>query len=171
MPTTQDPISTERLRFTIGRFDHYYETVNSKGSFFLGINTAIMGGLFLLLFDNGVSKLPTSFWTNALLGVAFLTSAGSILYTLLAIVPYTKRGSRTNLFFGNIASRSEEEFVRSVKEETAGEHLGDLAGQAHTLAKGLHAKFWKLRIAGILLGICFSALLVLGVIILSNTNT
>ena len=38
-------IKYEHAKFVIERFDHYYDTVNSKGSFYIGLNTFILGGL------------------------------------------------------------------------------------------------------------------------------
>ena len=38
-------MTKEELQFIINRYDHYYDSVNNKGQFYLGFNTFLIGGL------------------------------------------------------------------------------------------------------------------------------
>ena len=37
----------DRLKYTINRFDHYFDSVNNKSAVYIAINTFITGGIIV----------------------------------------------------------------------------------------------------------------------------
>ncbi|SHG77341.1 hypothetical protein SAMN04488109_1773 [Chryseolinea serpens] len=92
----------------------------------------------------------------------------NILFTVWTSIPYLKKGGDSLLYFGNIATMDIKQFDIKSSNETEDGGLADLRGQVHVLARGLHAKFRFLKIAGILLLI--QAVFFLPLVILIVTN-
>src|SRR6185312_14862991 len=96
----------EHAKFIIGRFDQYLNIVNSKGSFYIGVNSFLLGAVF-----TGVTTAythmshPAYLWW--VLGAFAVCSLTSIICTITAINPYLKSGNRSSadrsmLFFGSV---------------------------------------------------------------------
>src|SRR5690242_19870751 len=83
----------DQSRFLIDRFDHYNDSINNKGAFYLSINTFILGGLCV-----GYSSYCAAIKGSGLLYPWIMIAAGtllvlclaSILCTIIAITPYLK---------------------------------------------------------------------------------
>jgi hypothetical protein len=143
----------EHARFLIERFDHYYDTVNNKGAFYIGLNTFILSGLcigYLTVIDK--INAGYAFW--ALLIGMFSSCIGSMVYTLKAVMPYLKDNhvnddQRSLIFFGGIAKHEANFFLEKFTKSTDEKILEDMIRQVHTLAKGLNTKFQNLKIASI----------------------
>lgn len=139
----------DHLKFCIERSDHYYDTINNKGAFFLGLNTFILGGI-IAVYSSSLHFLKDLLLTNICLNVIVLFGIVSIGYTLLSIIPYLKSNSTSIFFFGEIANRSANDFLKILDQN--GSDLKDTyAQQAVELSKGLDYKFNKQKIAGILI--------------------
>lgn len=141
----------EHTKFIIERFDHYYDTVNSKGSFYIGINTFILGGIcagYITLYDK--MHAPISLWLWVFLFLLFVFCISSTLCTIRAITPYSKDNhSGINkpslMYFGGIAKHELCYFKEKFNEQDDQATLNDVIQQAHSLAKGLEKKFKYLK--------------------------
>ncbi|MCK6639425.1 MAG: DUF5706 domain-containing protein [Bacteroidia bacterium] len=144
----------ELLKHTLSRFDQYYSGVNSKGQFYLAINTFLIGASvasYSLLKDE-FALSPTMKWLH---GLVVILSFFSILLVLLAINPFLKSGGSGKytslLFFGSLASMSEidvHSFYKATTPETIAE---DFRRQVYVLAGGLKKKYTFLQWSGVLL--------------------
>jgi len=140
----------ERLEFTVGRFDHYYDSINNKSVVFLTLELFITGGL--------VAAYPTLL-EKVNCGVCFHWLIGSILAAGLAIMlivawiatPFFGKSKGSLLFFKNIAEQPCNMFEQRSQSETATSALDDLRRQVYELACGLSGKFKKMKTAGVLL--------------------
>lgn len=143
----------ERLKFTIQRIDHYYSGVNFKGSFFLGVNTFLLGGCLASLQSDSLDQIGLQVGINFLL--IALTSLLSIAYVLWAILPFLKNGKSYDyeslIFFGSIAEMDFGKFNSNLEKTEEDEFEKDLTRQIHTLSVGLKKKFLRIRTAGITL--------------------
>jgi hypothetical protein len=151
----------DQLLFNIGRYDHYYDSVNNKGQFYLGLNTFIIGGLgaaFAILKDQKICSVCLNLNMILLLAMAFL----SVFYTLKAILPYLKSGTKqvtSLIFFGSVSTYTQHEFLTKAKGATEDDLYQDLLIQTHELATGLSLKFRRLKYAGICTAIEFILLI------------
>jgi predicted membrane channel-forming protein YqfA (hemolysin III family) len=162
----------EHVKFIIERFDHYYDTVNNKGSFYIGLNTFILGGICAgyISIEN---KIEHSLCLWILLSTIFVLSITAIFYTINAISPYVKDNENNEdtpslIFFGGITRYNLNAFLEKIKSETIEETNEDMFRQAHCLANGLNAKFRKLRIVSYLLLVQFIVIPLLCIYILKN---
>ncbi|HEY4325128.1 MAG TPA: Pycsar system effector family protein [Mucilaginibacter sp.] len=135
----------ERLHFCIGRFDQYYNSVNSKSNVQLALGIFVTGGL-ISLYPWMQQKVDCTFWVHLLLGGEILTGLAAVLLTLMATTPYLASRQQSLHYFGSIARLSEKQFAAQSKKMTAAEEEEDLRAQVSALAKGLKTKFWKLQI-------------------------
>ncbi len=133
-----------QLKFIIGRYDTYYASVNSKGSFYLTVNTflftSIIGGFFTQP-DHG----SLSIGLYILFSLAVIFSCLSISFTLLAIKPYlnTKADNTDGsiVFFGDVADYHLNKFVSTWTHLTESQFYDDLVRQQYLLSCGLQRKF------------------------------
>lgn len=146
-----DKIKYDHLKFLIGRFDHYYDAINSKGSFYIGLSTFLFGGIIV-----GYTSLHTQIgndifiWTLMLLMMSccFL----SIIYTIWALKPYTKDNhvndsNKSLIFFGGIAKHTANFFTQKINAETDETILHDMTRQVHCLSIGLTVKYKRLKLS------------------------
>ena len=129
----------ELLKYNISRFDHYYASTNFKASLFMIGNITILG--FLLTNKDKINEV-------AML-VSFLLVVITLVFVLLAIRPYleTYKGSKGNIFFGDISNN--QEFKNNIETLEDTEYLQDLINQNKILADGLYSKFNLLNLATI----------------------
>lgn len=145
----------EHAGFMINRFDHYNDSVNNKGAFYIGLNTFLLGGLcvgFVSLYD----KLEKPFYLWVLLIAFALCSIASIILTIIAINPYLASGNelsrnRSLIFFGSIAEYKKDNYMQAFKQQEDERSLDDMITQVWLLSKGLTKKYRRLKWAGFLL--------------------
>lgn len=157
----------EHLKFLIERFDHYYDSVNNKGNAMLVINTFSIGGIaaFYTAFQDDVT------WTGWLkfFGIALcLLWAASLFLTSWALLPYQRSGSNSLVFFGDIASLTEANFLRKFSEQQEDDVTGDLQRQVYLLSKGLVFKFKLLRWAAYFLFVSYAVLFFASITLIIN---
>lgn len=163
-------MNKDELQFIITRYDHYYDSTNNKGQFFLGLNTFILGGVGVGFFSikNQISISAFLLFLTVLLACLGLIS---IYFTLKALIPFfgsKKRPGTSLIFFGSVAKLKRHEFVTKVQSYSPTEFEKDLSEQAHELAIGLDKKFHWLKWAGWLLLIQFILLIPFTYLIYQN---
>lgn len=157
----------ERLKFSIGRFDHYYDSVNNKCNVFLGFSIFIFGALgsfyptLLKIVDCGACIH------------GFMTLSMSICIWIMIVVirasnPYLASEKGSLLYFSSISSMEKNEFLTLSSEETPADELTDLRTQAFQLATGLKRKFEKLKTVGLLFTVQFILFIPLTILIINN---
>ncbi|SFE52259.1 Pycsar system effector family protein [Spirosoma endophyticum] len=144
----------EQARFIIGRYDHYYESVNTKGNLYLAINAILIGGI-ASSYSFLEQKLKFTSAHNLVIAGVVILCAFSLGFTILAINPFTRSSSHPGnvslIFFGQVASLEYRYFARKFRKRSASLHLQDMLRQMHILSIGLSRKFKRLNYAGWLL--------------------
>jgi hypothetical protein len=141
----------EHLKFIIDRFDKFYDAANNKGSFYIALNTFILGGICV-----GSISLKKDIEVNdyILILTALLLSSCfvSIFFTIRALIPFLKdssySGSPSLIYFAGVAKRTLPEFETKFNQLTDPGIISDLTHQAHCLATGLQIKYTRLKYAG-----------------------
>lgn len=139
----------EHVKFLIERFDHYYDSVNNKGSFYIALNTFIFGGIcvgYLTLYEK--VHADWSIWIP--LGLLALCNLISLGLTVWATMPFlkdngTNEQSPSLVFFGGISRHELTHFREKLLGANDDVILDDTIQQAHNLANGLSDKYRKLR--------------------------
>jgi len=157
----------ERLRFCIERFDHYYDSVNSKGSVFLALSTFVVGGL-ITIYPTIIEKISEKLLGNILISGLIGIGISIILILVNAAIPYLVNQKASIHYFGFISNLAEDDFGQRSKELNSEIELEDLRSQVYQLSKGLSKKFKNLRIAGILFIIQFSLFIPLIFLMITN---
>lgn len=157
----------DRLKYTIDRFDHYFDSVNNKTAVYIAINTFITGGIIVLLTQTSLICDMTSFgiaciWVLLFLGIT------SLIMLSVASIPFFTIKPHSLYYFGSIAEMEKSEFKNKSKNYTNENELHDLRSQTYVLSKGLTKKFKWLKKAGILLVAQFILLFIILVNILIN---
>lgn len=162
----------DHAKFLIDRFDHYYDTVNNKGSFYIGLNTFILGGLCAgyISIEN---KVEQSFCFWVLLISIFILCITSIIYTISALSPFIKDNANGDdipslIFFGGIAKHNLNTFLEKINNESIETMQDDMYRQVHCLANGLNSKFKKLKRVSYLLLLQFITIIGLFTYIIKN---
>ncbi len=142
----------EHAKFLIERFDHYFDAVNNKGAFYIGLNTFIFGGICI-----GYLSLHSQVETNIIFWGLFtgfvVSNLLSVFYTIMALMPFLK-DNHTNeqksslIYFGSIGKHQLSYFKEKYHEATETSVLEDLIEQSHCLATGLRRKYHSLKRAG-----------------------
>ena len=148
----------EQLKFIIQRVDHYYNGVNLKGTFFLGINTFLLGICLSAIHSVAEKNSEGMLQLHIVLTLITLASLISIFAVLMAILPFLQNGHsgeyKSRIFFGSIAKyKNAEGFIDDIDNADDSGFIDDLARQTYTLSKGLKSKSIKIRTAGIALAI------------------
>jgi len=142
----------DHLKFIIERFDHYYDAANSKGSFYIALNTFILGGIcvgYLSL----LGKVNMN-WMGWLLAASLMAFCfASVYFTVMALIPFLKDNGEPNahpslLYFGGIARHELQHFREKIDRLDENAIKEDLTKQAHCLSQGLKKKYDKLKHAG-----------------------
>lgn len=161
----------ERLKYTIDRFDHYYDSINSKGALFLALQTFITGGLItsypLLMksMNKGIIWMHMNMASLIILGVLIL------ILVVYSTMPYLSKGIESLFYFGSIADQNKDEFYKNSKSLKKKKELNDLRNQVHGLAGGLSKKFEKLSWAGKLFILQFILFIPLVILLMINNTT
>lgn len=161
------PEKYEHLKFLVERFDHYYDTINSKGNAMLVINTFSIGGVaaFYTALQQDVEWTTSLKCWGCLLCILWVLS---LIFTSWALMPYRNSASNSLIFFGGIAKQSESGFLQRVTAQQDDALLEDMQLQVYYLAQGLALKFERLRRATYLLFASYGVLLVVFIILLTN---
>jgi hypothetical protein len=144
----------EHARFLIDRYDHYYDTVNNKGAFYISLNTFMLGGLFA-----GFISLQDQLDKPAYLWIMLIVFAGCSLFssilTVIAIHPFveipSKKGERSLIYFASVQQYEEQNFIDAFMQQDDSRRARDTVSQMWRLARGLTRKFRLLKIAGCLI--------------------
>jgi hypothetical protein len=124
----------------------FFSRVESKISFLFGLNTALLGISYVNIALDQVTK-----WYVAIPLVCFLgLIAVSFVHLYFASFPQLKGGSGSIFFFGEIAKRTEANYIREYEGKTQAEKRADLLGQVWRNSEILTQKFARLRSAFVL---------------------
>lgn len=161
----------EHSKLIISRFDHYYDAVNSKGSYYLTLNSFLIGFAFVVY--TTFSKEYE--FNRIIIGLLILTVVAgltSIIITLLAVNPFFKSGEskkyQSLIFFASISKMKEEEFVKDFLGQTPQALQTDLLIQIHKLSEGLSSKYEKLKLASWLVAAEFLFIAIIATSIFTN---
>ena len=135
----------EALKHTMDRYDHYFNSVNNKGSFYLALNTFLLGGIV-----TGFYSLKASVAISLLVYAGLTCCLLSLGFTLWAIFPFLSKRNSVNdsvLYFGGVSNYSHNIFKKMYDEITEDNLYEDYIRQVHLLAIGLHHKFRRLQVA------------------------
>lgn len=157
----------ERLKFSIERFDHYYDSVNNKSALFLGLSTFIVGGL-IAAYSQIINQIECDFWGHVLLLIMISLSIVITLILISASTPFFGKSKETLFYFGFIAKLEEKDFINKSQARTEDQEIEDLRLQVYQLSQGLSRKYKKLKTAGILFFVQFLILIPLIVLIAIN---
>ncbi len=159
----------DRLKFSIERFDHYYDSVNSKCAVFLALSTFIVGAL-IAAYPIILDKLTNSVWVH--LSIASLIAIGVMIMIVVigAATPFNSKGGNSLLYFGSIGELEPQDFRARSAVLSTDEELADLRTQVYELSKGLRDKFKSLRWAGILFIIQFALLIPFTILIVTHVK-
>lgn len=160
-------METERLKFCIERFDHYYDSTNNKSAVFLALGTFVLGGLIGIhpyIVENvfGSAWVYVPYYSSAALAIS------ALIIVIWATTPYLTKGVESMYYYGSIASKSMDEFANASEKLDDEEDLADLRAQVSGLATGLSKKFKLLFIAGRLYFFMFIMIAVFSISVLVN---
>jgi hypothetical protein len=158
----------DRLEYTIGRFDHYYDSVNNKSAVYIAINTFITGGV-IVLFTQTTIVFEMSGFGKTCVGLLLFIGFVSLIILSLASIPFFCKKPESLYYFGSISQMKQSEFNKASDEYSANDELKDLRSQTYILSKGLTKKFTRLKFAGILLVGQFALLFIILLTILINS--
>ncbi len=158
----------DRLKYTINRFDHYFDSVNNKSAVYIAINTFITGGIIVLLTQTNIvfEMSKTGKFSIALL---LLLGILSLIVLSVASIPFFSKKPKSLYYFGAISQMNQSEFNEASKNYTKNDELKDLRCQTHILSKGLTKKFSRLKLAGQFLVAQFILLFIILITILINS--
>lgn len=135
---------TENLKFILERYDHYIESVQSKSNLYITLNTFMLTGA-ITLYAGFKDQLDGCLrvWLLVIIGISIL----SLIYTLLALIPQTKKTEQDSvIFFGKVAEKNQpDEYYESIKNMDEENFKKDLAQQVQQVAEIVHKKHIHLR--------------------------
>jgi len=147
----------DHLKFLIERFDHYYDSINNKGVFYITLNIFLFGGI-CITYTTYQASITNSTWYCLL--AMLICCFGSMLFTIRALRPYMKDNHVNDslnslVFYGGIAKHTANLYLEKFDRETEDTIVVDMQRQVHCLAIGLHTKFKRLKYASYLLTVQF----------------
>lgn len=148
----------DRLKYTIDRFDHYFDSVNNKSAVYIAINTFITGGVIALMTQTEI-VCDMSTIGKVSVGVLLFIGVFSLIVLSIASIPFFSKKPDSLYYFGAISKMKQSEFNKASKHYSDKDELEDLRSQAYILSEGLTTKFSRLKFAGILLVVQFFLLL------------
>lgn len=148
----------ERLKFTMTRADHYYDSVNSKSAVYIAINTFITGGILVLLAQTtALNNIHTT--GEVSLSICLFTGIISLILLAVTSIPFLSKNTKSLYYFAAIGAENKSSFISKSKKCSKKEDMDDLRIQTYELSKGLVKKFKKLRLVGYLLALQFILLI------------
>ena len=157
----------ERLKFSIERYDHYYDSINNKLNVYLGLSTFIVSGL-IAIYPTLLEKVTCGLVTHLLMITLLSIGLANMIMVIVTSNPYLKGKTGSLLFFADVVAIPENQFSHLSENETDQQALEDMRGQMYRLAEGLNKKFRRLRIAGRLMMIQFLLFVPLVILIIKN---
>jgi hypothetical protein len=158
----------DEAKFIISRYDHYYESINSKSNLYLALNTFIVGGIISGYYTIE-KQLHFDWYLKYLFYLILLVNILAIYFTISGLRPFLKRrinNSNNSLYyFGDVAKFSISNYNKSFKCVSEQDLLDDATYQIHHLATGLNKKFNRINVASILIGIQIFLILLFAVIL------
>ncbi|NCT17586.1 MAG: hypothetical protein GW771_05040 [Flavobacteriia bacterium] len=158
----------DRLKYTINRFDHYFDSVNNKSAVYIAINTFITGGIIVLLTQTDIVCAMSQTGKFGI-GLLLLLGVLSLIILSLASIPFFSKKPNSIYYFGAISQMKQTEFYEASKNYTKNDELTDLRSQTYILSRGLTRKFTRIKWAGIFLVAQFILLLIILITILINS--
>lgn len=162
-----EPGHIENLKFTIDRFDHYYESVNSKTNLYITLNTFIIS-VVSAISSKIIVQLGNTFWSKFLVISIIIIASISVIYTIWSSLPYLRSDNDSVFYFGYVSNLSLKDLLSKLEASSTESSAQDLAQQLHALAQGLENKFNKLRIAGALLILEFTLIALLSILFITT---
>jgi len=162
----------EHAKFLIERFDHYYDNINNKGAFYIGLNMLILSGI-VIGYTSFYDKVHPTLLIWVLLLLQFVFCLVSIAFTIFAIKPYSKDNHANDdnpslLYFGGIAKHECVHFKEKFIAQQRDDLLQDIVQQVHSLARGLTTKFTRLKFASLFLLLQFIVMIPLFILFIQN---
>ncbi len=144
----------DRAKFSFARLDTLYSNVNSKGVFYLTINTFFIG-LFLTAYNWLKNSFSITELTGFFICLFLLSCFTGIIITLLAINPYLRNGetfgkAKSIFYHGSVSDFSCSDFKNKFENINEEDLKDDICTQLHILSIGLSKKYKLLTIVGIL---------------------
>jgi len=157
------------LKYSISRFDGYFQAVNGKIALYISLNifmlTAVTaGGQSIIKQFPGHTNIPV-----ILLTLTVIASAVSLFTAIKASIPFLGNITSTIFFFGYISSLVFDDYKAKIESMDMNGVTTDLTCQAHILAKGLRSKYRYLQVAGYFLLV--NVVLILSISLLVITKT
>lgn len=139
----------ELLKFSIDRFDHFYDSINNKGNLYLTLCTFLLGGLVTGYYSIKDDLILMCFPISLIWFALFLNGL-CITITLLAINPYLSKrnkimAEKSLFYFGDISSITPAQFKNRYNNAETSFLYEDLVFQLSSLSKGLRRKFKLLQ--------------------------
>lgn len=143
----EDKIS--RLQFVIGRYDQYYEGINSKVALLLSLATAFpLINIFTSNhFDSDLIPYPFLHLLSLILTLLVYVSL------ILSSFPFLSSTNNSLIFFGDVSKLKMGEYKQRLDSESEDNFYDDLCAQSFYLSKGLKNKHNRICIATILISI------------------
>lgn len=161
----------EHSKLIISRFDFYYDAVNNKGTYYLTLNSFLIGAAFVF-YTTFSRDLDLN---RAVIGLLILTVFSgllSIIITLLAVNPFSKSGEskkyQSLIFYASISKMKENEFVNDFLAQTSESIQKDMLMQIHKLSEGLSLKYERLKLASWLVAAEFVFIALIATSIFTN---
>jgi uncharacterized membrane protein len=161
----------EHSKLVLSRYDHYYDSVNNKGTYYLTLNAFLIGAVFTAYttFNNKIDFNNVIIWLMVLSVIAGFVS---IIVTLLAINPFLKSGEsrryQSLIFFGSISKMKEHEFTKEFTQQNDEAIKKDMLAQIHQLSEGLCSKYNKLKYAAWIVAVEFALISIIVISIFTN---
>lgn len=170
--------SIETLKFIIERYDSYFNSVNIKARFLIGLATFIVATFIYKInyFTNSLSNDCLIYLQYVLIGIVLITCFFIIYKVSASVFPYLEndisdsKKSTSLIFFEDVAKIDDAEVYKEKFYED--EHYDlevDLAEQVLILARGLNKKFKRIREATIALYVAVGAIILISVIKIGST--
>ena len=158
----------DRLKYTIDRLDHYFESINNKTALYIALNTFILGSIIAWYSNQEKSILIYSLIFDILVLILSLLGLVTLILLVRNSLPYISKTSDSLLYFNSIKSLSKKDFINKSKKHGKSKEIKDLRKQVHLLSVGLCVKFSRIKLCGQLLIIQFILLFPLFIIFLIN---
>lgn len=137
----------------IKRYDTYIVSTNAKASLIIAFNSLILGTVLLKFSD------IVGFYTSAnvksfvgfLLVAITVSTLLSLFFVFRVVYPYfggvadEKRQQTSLIYFGSVASMSDQEYLERLSKISLEQLVADLSVQITILATGLKDKMLKMR--------------------------
>ena len=163
----------EHSQFIMCRYDHYYDSVNNKGNYYITLNAFLIGAVFTIYTTFKDEQFVSAHcWVIYIMAASLLMGLVSIIYTFCAVNPFLKSGNKNKykslIFFGSVAEYEEASFIKKFESQSKSDVESDMTKQLHQLATGLTGKYKKLTNAALALRLEFVLITVLTIIIILN---